>query len=116
MTERPRDSAPDKLDSELHGPAHAALNDFTSSLVTKLRTLVDEPAAARRDRKSLERLLEQALPSYVEQVFTKTFLDSRPSTRRRRALLIHLPTTANLRSVSGETGKAARTAFPVGSD
>ncbi|SFT97623.1 helix-turn-helix domain-containing protein [Paraburkholderia aspalathi] len=107
MTKRPRDSATDKLDAELLGAARAALNDFASSLVTELRTLIVEPdVAARRDRKSLERLLEQALPSYVEKVFVKTFLDRRPSTRRRRALLTHLLTTANLRSIPGVTGKA----------
>lgn len=87
------------IDGWLREDVHDVTSGLSKSLFLKLRSHLKKQSASINDWAEWERLLAATVPMALEDAFVKEFLGSGGLTRRRRVLLAHLLSTAELRSL-----------------
>jgi len=91
MTNLARRSNAPLLDARIQKTVHAAFDGFAKALSAQVNAVVAH--------KAIEKKVSAAMPALLEQAFITEFLEDKDASRRR-ALLAHLLTTAELQNLS----------------
>lgn len=113
MAAHPRHSAPPAGENALLSGLHLALEGLAQAMTQTVNAVITEHVGHKAAAKAAEKRVAELMPELLEQQFALSFLQDQDAARRRRALLTHLLSAADLHGVRGMPFKAPLVPVPA---
>lgn len=101
MAAHPRNPVKPAVEKALLSGLHLALEGLAQAMAQTVNTVIAQHVGQKAAAKAVERRVAELMPGLLEQQFALSFLQDQDAARRRRALLTHLLSAADLHGVRG---------------
>jgi len=86
------------LEAKLSSGLHFALSNLAASLAAQVSSAISKQVKAQMGgTEAIRKIVKDLMPALLEREFTRGLLDNEEGARKRRAMLVHVLTTADLR-------------------